>query len=99
VDFGVDNFLFLDRFAISRRPTKRYVKNTGADNDSRDKFSRGNASQFFIAGELCRRGYSAVVTLGNTPDIDILCSNQKGRVSPTSKSRRSSPETELVALG
>src|SRR4030095_6304040 len=44
----------------------------------RDKSSRGNASQFFIAGELCRRGYSAVVTLGNTPNVDILCSNQQG---------------------
>src|SRR5207244_4409272 len=44
----------------------------------RDKSSRGNASQFFIAGELCRPGYSAVVTLGNTPNVDILCSNQKG---------------------
>jgi hypothetical protein len=48
------------------------------DTDSRDKSSRGNASQFFIAGELCRRGYSAVVTLGNTPNVDILCSNQQG---------------------
>ena len=46
--------------------------------DLRDKSSRGNASQFFIAGELCRRGYAAVVTLGNTPNVDILCSNQKG---------------------
>jgi hypothetical protein len=46
--------------------------------DLRDKSSRGNASQFFIAGELCRRGYSAVVTLGNTPNVDILCSNQNG---------------------
>src|SRR5438093_6086778 len=48
------------------------------DQDLRDKSSRGNASQFFIAGELCRRGYSAVVTLGNTPNVDVLCSNQKG---------------------
>jgi len=48
------------------------------DLDLRDKISRGNASQFFIAGELCRRGCSAVVTLGNTPNVDILCSNQKG---------------------
>ncbi len=46
--------------------------------ESRDKSSRGNASQFFIAGELCRRGYSAVVALGNTPNVDILCSNQAG---------------------
>jgi hypothetical protein len=43
-----------------------------------DKTSRGNASQFFVAGELCRRGYSAVVTLGNTPNVDILCSNREG---------------------
>src|SRR5438132_13871921 len=46
--------------------------------ESRDKPSRGNAIQFFIAGELCRRGYSAVVTLWNTPNVDILCSNQQG---------------------
>lgn len=44
----------------------------------KDKTFRGNASQFFIAGELCRRGYSAVVTLGNTPNVDILCSNAEG---------------------
>lgn len=43
-----------------------------------DKTFRGNASQFFVAGELCRRGYSAVVTLGNTPNVDILCSNKAG---------------------
>ena len=43
-----------------------------------DKSTRGNASQFFIAGELCRRGYSAVVTLGNMPNTDILCSNIDG---------------------
>ena len=44
----------------------------------REKSTRGNASQFFVAGELCRRGYSAVVTLGNTPNTDILCSNLTG---------------------
>src|SRR3989304_7691724 len=44
----------------------------------KEKSSRGNASQFFVAGELCRRGYSAVVTLGNTPNTDILCSNIAG---------------------
>lgn len=45
---------------------------------SSDKTARGNSSQFFIAGELCRRGYYAVVTLGNTPNTDILCSNVDG---------------------
>lgn len=43
-----------------------------------DKTTRANASQFFVAGELCRRGYIAVVTLGNTPNTDILCSNLAG---------------------
>jgi hypothetical protein len=45
---------------------------------AKEKSSRGNASQFFVAGELCRRGYSAVVTMGNTPNTDILCSNIEG---------------------
>ena len=44
----------------------------------RDKTYRGNASQFYVAGELCRRGYSAVVRLGNTPNVDVLCSNREG---------------------
>jgi hypothetical protein len=43
-----------------------------------DKSFRGNAAQFFVAGELCRRGYAAVVTLGNTPNTDVLCSNREG---------------------
>lgn len=46
--------------------------------DKNNKIERGNASQFFVAGELCRRGYAAVVTLGNTPNTDILCSNRAG---------------------
>jgi len=43
-----------------------------------DKSTRGNASQFFVAEELCRRGYAAVVTMGNTPNTDVLCSNVAG---------------------
>jgi len=46
--------------------------------NERDKSHRGNAGQFYVAGELCRRGYAAVVTLGNTPNTDILCSNRTG---------------------
>lgn len=45
---------------------------------AKEKSTRGNASQFFVAGELCRRGYAAVVTLGNTPNTDVLCSNIEG---------------------
>lgn len=46
--------------------------------DDNDKSHRGAASQFFVAGELCRRGVVAVVTLGNCPNTDILCSNLEG---------------------
>jgi hypothetical protein len=45
---------------------------------SNDKTHRGNASQFYAAAELCRRGLVAVVTLGNCPNTDILCSNKEG---------------------
>jgi hypothetical protein len=45
---------------------------------TKNKTARGNSAQFFVAGELCRRGHSAVVTLGNTPNTDILCSNEEG---------------------
>ena len=45
---------------------------------TKNKNHRGSASQFFVAGELCRRGLVAVVTMGNTPNTDILCSNEEG---------------------
>lgn len=45
---------------------------------NKNKTFRGNASQFFVAGELCRRGLVAVVTLGNCPNTDVLCSNPEG---------------------
>jgi len=43
-----------------------------------NKNARGSSSQFFVAGELCRRNLVAVVTMGNTPNTDILCSNVEG---------------------
>jgi hypothetical protein len=46
--------------------------------NGKGKSHRGNASRFFVAGGLRRRGYAAVVTLGNTPNTDILCSNRAG---------------------
>jgi hypothetical protein len=39
------------------------------------KIARGAAGQFFVAGELSRRGYLVGVMVGNTPNIDLLCSN------------------------
>ncbi|MCC6148984.1 MAG: hypothetical protein IT461_01925 [Planctomycetes bacterium] len=46
--------------------------------ESGSKTLRGNASQFFVAGELCRRGLIAVITMGNCPNTDILVSNVGG---------------------
>lgn len=43
-----------------------------------DKSHRAAASQFFVAGELCRHGLVAVVTLGNCPNTDVLVSNKAG---------------------
>jgi hypothetical protein len=43
-----------------------------------NKNARGSSAQFFVAGELCRRDLVAVVTMGNTPNTDILCSNSAG---------------------
>lgn len=51
------------------------LRNSAGGNN---KHSRRNAGQFFVAGELCRRGYSVVLTLGNTPNTDILCRNLAG---------------------
>src|SRR5437588_12327866 len=47
--------------------------------DECDKSLRGSAGQFFVAGELCRRGWIAVVTMGNCPNTDILCSDVHGK--------------------
>ena len=43
-----------------------------------NKIAQGNAAQLLVASELNRRGWSAAVTLGNTPHVDVLCSNQDG---------------------
>lgn len=45
---------------------------------AQNKNSRGSSAQFFVAAELCRRNLVAVVTMGNTPNTDILCSNSEG---------------------
>lgn len=54
-------------------PARRISRSAGGV-----KVARGNASQFFVAGELCRRGWVAAVTLGNTPNTDILVSDPEG---------------------
>lgn len=41
-----------------------------------EKVARGRAGELRVASELCRRGYCATVTMGNTPDTDVICVNQ-----------------------
>ena len=37
-----------------------------------DKLHTGLAAEFFVAGELARRGYNVTITFGNTKSIDLL---------------------------
>lgn len=64
-----------------------------------DKSHRGNASQFYVAGELCRRGYAAVVTLGNTPNTDVLCSNRAGTRFAHIQVKTFVPGTKTCSVG
>ena len=66
---------------------------------TKNKNHRGSASQFFVAGELCRRGYVAVVTMGNTPNTDILCSNEEGTKFVHIQVKTYEPGHKKVAVG
>jgi len=63
------------------------------------KNARGSASQFFIAGQLCRRGLVAVVTMGNTPNTDILCSNVEGTKFVHIQVKTYVPGSRTVSVG
>lgn len=67
--------------------------------ETKDKNSRGSASQFFVAGELCRRGLVAVVTMGNTPNTDILCSNTAGTKFVHIQVKTYIPGSRTVSVG
>lgn len=43
-----------------------------------DKSHRRDAGQYSTAAELCRREIVAVITMGNCPNTDILCSDKEG---------------------
>lgn len=64
-----------------------------------EKVQRGNASQFFVAAELCRRGLVAVVTMGNTPNTDILCSNVEGTKFVHIQVKTYRPQSRTCAVG
>lgn len=64
-----------------------------------DKTHRGNASQFYVAAELCRRGLVAVVTMGNCPNTDILCSNKEGTKFVHIQVKTFRPHNKTCAVG
>lgn len=64
-----------------------------------DKNLRGNAAQFFVAGELSRRNISAAVTVGNTVHTDILCSNREATRSAHIQVKTFRPRDRTCAVG
>ncbi len=44
---------------------------------SRPNISIGNSGEYFVAGELERRGFTCAVPMSNTKDFDILIINRK----------------------
>ena len=40
--------------------------------EKRDKISIGNAGEYFVAGELERRGFTVAIPMSNVKDFDIL---------------------------
>lgn len=54
-----------------------------ADQDKQDRgqtIRTGIAGEFFVAGELSKRGWIATLTAKNTPDVDVLASRPTGDV-------------------
>jgi hypothetical protein len=51
------------------------------------KILSGIAGEYFVAGELSRRGYIASITLRNTAHVDVLASNEKKTVNIQVKTR------------
>ena len=43
---------------------------------NKDNISTGNAGEYFVAGELERRGFTVAVPMSNVRDFDILAINR-----------------------
>ena len=52
-----------------------------------EKIFSGIAGEYFVAGELSRRGFIAAVTLRNTAGVDIVASNERDSVNIQVKTR------------
>lgn len=74
-----------------------YMKSKKKKN-SKDKILSGIAGEYFVAGELSRRGYIASITLRNTAHVDILASNGKQAINIQVKTK-CIERSEVWALG
>ena len=67
---------------------------------SSNKVSIGNAGEYFVAGELERRGFTVAVPMSNVKDFDILAINRSSykqyaiQVKTTNKKRKEWPLTK-----
>jgi len=54
----------------------------------------GVAGEYFVAGELSRRGFIASITMRNSPGIDILATNLKAKKAVTIQCKTSRSSTK-----
>lgn len=53
-----------------------------------EREARGRAGEFRVASELCRRKMFASLTMGNVPNVDVLCANSDRMRQSVFKLRR-----------
>ena len=46
-----------------------------------EREARGHAGEFRVASELCRRNMFAALTMGNIPNVDVLCTNSEANAA------------------
>lgn len=46
-----------------------------------EREARGRAGEFRVASELCRRNMFAALTMGNVPNVDVLCSSSDAKAA------------------
>ena len=59
----------------------------------------GISGEFFVAAELSRRGLIATMTLKNTPLVDVIATNDKGKVASIQVKARSEKNKQGWMLG
>ena len=65
-----------------------------------EKQARGRAGEFRVASELCKRSMFATLTMGNVPNVDVLCSssNASAAICIQVKTFRAHEKTCMVEM-